>query len=61
MTQLFSSKILSKESTCFNLDQRNLWITIGQRDKERLKRAYSPFINDLKIYQESHCKLKFMN
>ena len=37
--------------------------TMGQRDKERVKRTHSLFIDDLKIYQESHQKLteKFVN
>ena len=28
--------------------------TMGQRDKDRVKRTHSLFIDDLKIYQESH-------
>ena len=35
--------------------------TMGQRDKERVKRTHSLFINDLKIYQECHRKLKVVN
>ena len=35
--------------------------TMGQRDKERVKRTQSLFINDLKIYQESHRKLEVVN
>ena len=34
---------------------------MGQRDKERVKRTHSLFINDLKIYQESHRKLEVVN
>ena len=34
---------------------------IGQRDKERVKRTYSQFIDDLKIYQESHQKFEVVN
>ena len=32
--------------------------TMGQRDKERVKRTHSLFIDNLKIYQESHRKLE---
>ena len=35
--------------------------TVGQRDKERVKRKHSLFIDDLKIYQESHRKLEVVN
>ena len=35
--------------------------TMGQRDKERVKRKHSLFIDDLKIYQENHRKLEVMN
>ena len=35
--------------------------TMGQRDKERAKRTHSLFIDDLKIYQESHRKLEVVN
>ena len=31
--------------------------TMGQKDKERVKITHSLFIDDLKIYQESHSKL----
>ena len=34
---------------------------IGQRDKERVKRTHSQFIDDLKIYQESHQKFEVVN
>ena len=33
----------------------------GQRVKERVKRTHSLFIDDLKIYQESHQKLEVVN
>ena len=35
--------------------------TVGQRDKERVKIAHSLFIDNLKIYQESHQKLEVVN
>ena len=35
--------------------------TMGQRDKERVKRKHSIFIDDLKIYQENHRKLEVVN
>ena len=35
--------------------------TMGRRDEERVKRTHSLFIDDLKIYQESHRKLEFLN
>ena len=34
---------------------------MGQRDKERVKRKHSIFIDDLKIYQENHRKLEVVN
>ena len=34
---------------------------MGQRDQERVKRTHSLFIDDLKIYQESHRKLEVAN
>ena len=52
--QLFSGRILSNRSTYFNVDR-------GWRDKGRVKRTHSLFINDLKIYQESHRKLEVVN
>ena len=35
--------------------------TMGRRDEERVKRKRSLFIDDLKIYQESHRKLEVVN
>ena len=35
--------------------------TMGQKDKERVKRTHSLFIDDSKIYQESHQKLEVVN
>ena len=35
--------------------------TMGQRDKERVKRTHSLFTDDLKTYQESHRKLEVVN
>ena len=32
--------------------------TMGKRDKERVKRTHSLFIDNLKIYQESNRKLE---
>ena len=34
---------------------------MGQKDKERVKRTHSLFIDDSKIYQESHQKLEVVN
>ena len=34
---------------------------MGRRDEERVKRTHSLFIDDLKIYQESHRKLEVVN
>ena len=34
---------------------------MGQRDKERVKITHSLFIDDLKIYQQSHRKLEVVN
>ena len=35
--------------------------TMGRRDEERVKRTHSLFIDDLKIYNESHRKLEVVN
>ena len=35
--------------------------TVGRRDEERVKITHSLFIDDLKVYQESHRKLEVAN
>ena len=34
---------------------------MGQKGEERVKRTHSLFMDDLKIYQESHQKLEIVN
>ena len=34
---------------------------MGRKGEERLKRTHSLFVDDLKIYQENHQKLRIMN
>ena len=44
--------MLIEESDCYKM---------GQKDEERVKRTHSLFVDDLKIYQESHQKLEKVN
>ena len=43
-----------------SIEETDVYI-IGRRDKERVKRTHSLFIDDLTIYQESHRKLEVVN
>ena len=51
LTQVHAAVLMAQSDECI----------MGPPGNRNLKRTHSLFINDLKVYQQNHCKLKIVN